>query len=260
MRIEPNMALKQTYIKHYWRVTRNILALCRQGVSDYAEHTDPERLKGQVERLLNVKPMETHLNILWGDVGGKFAYDTSKLIASKKNSNVTLELKVENDKLKAYQERMKAYAAERSLQKAKAIMSTESEAINKVIDDVIQRGFDEGLSIPKVRALLKDELSGDTMTTIENFEAERIARTEVNSASNTGSFEAATEGDTEGVKKAWLSSGLPGVRPTHQEYEAMGVQELDYEYNAGLQYPGDPGCDIAEDVINCRCTIVYETE
>jgi hypothetical protein len=264
MRIEPNISLRKTLVKKYWRLTRKVFIEVRQAVVNQAEYTDPDRLKGLVSDLLRVKPMENHLIDLWSKVGGRFAYDTFRMANIAKGRYDTLETKAKRDKLTEYEERMRRYAAERSAQiaarKAERILLTEAEAINKVIDKVIDQAINEGLSIPNTRRLMQDELSGDTMTTIENWEAERIARTEVGSASNAGSYEAMQDMGLEGVSKSWMNSGLPGMRESHIEYGNMGIVELDYEYNTGLKYPQDPDCELAEEVINCRCTPIWEIE
>lgn len=262
MRVTPNEIVKKRLVKKYWLETRRMFVVVRSAVSDFAEHTDPERLKPMVENMLNenIKTVNSHLTGLWSDVGGRFALDTFTAISKEKGLNQDIEIKGVKDKLKTYQDRMRAYAAERSLQKARRILTTEAEAINTVIDKVINTAIADGLSIPNTRRLLQDELMGDTMTTIENWEAERIAITEVGSASNAGSWEAMQDMELEGVRKSWMSSGRENVRPSHQEYEDMGIVDLDYEYNTGLKYPQDPECELAEEVCNCHCTPIWEID
>ena len=78
-------------------------------------------------------------------------------------------------------------------------------------------------------------------------------------AMNKGSFDAVYEtGLQNEIKKGWLTSGLPKVRESHQRYEGEGMREMNYEYNTGLKFPGDPECIDPSDTINCRCTIIYE--
>ena len=249
MKIRVNEDLKRSLNIRWWRKTRKALIVCRQQVVDKAEHIDADRLRGYVPDLLLIKPIQDHLIDLWGQVGGKFAYDTDKLIQQGKKA-------VKKDKAE-WERLMRAYAAERSLTKAKAILTTEQEAINLVIDKVIKRSIEEGLSILDSRKLLKESLEGEELAIIENWQAERIARTEVNSAGNMGSFDAASE-NAEGVTKEWLTSGLPNTRQSHLDHEALGPVEMDYDYATGLQFPGDPDCEEAEEVINCRCTYVMD--
>jgi hypothetical protein len=61
------------------------------------------------------------------------------------------------------------------------------------------------------------------------------------------------------MKKAWLTSGLPGIRQSHLDYEALGDVEMEYDFAPGLQYPGDPEGE-PEEIINCRCTVIYNVD
>jgi hypothetical protein len=137
---------------------------------------------------------------------------------------------------------------ERTLLKTHAIMDTQTEIVNGMIDKVIERGIEQGWGVEKIQRAMRDDLI-EGLTEINRFQAERIARTEVIGASNTGSFEGAKE---EGVAigKEWMTSGLPNIRQSHLDYEAMGTVDMDYEYNTGLQYPGDPNGD-PDEIINC---------
>jgi hypothetical protein len=125
---------------------------------------------------------------------------------------------------------------------------------------VIDKANVEGMGIPETRRLMRDYLMGDEMATIENYQAERIARTEVGSASNTMSFQSAQE-NAEGVTKGWLVSGLKGMRTSHIAYGSMGDKlPMDFQYAPGLKFPQDPDCQIAEEVINCRCTHIFNVD
>jgi hypothetical protein len=259
MRITPDLDKKKFFERKVFRQTQKVFVKCREAVVNHSEHTDPERLKAFVATLLNVVPMKEHLDNVWSDVGGRFAYDTQRKLNKKKSGNPDLELKADSEQLKQWKERMKKYSAERSLAKAKAIMTTEQEAINKVIDSVIQESLDQGLGIQETRKLLTSDLSGEQMLEMENWQAQRIAMTEVGGAQNTGSFEAANE-NPEGTKKIWMFiPGQKSFRENHQEYEGLGAVDMDYEFAPGLQYPGDENGS-AEEVINCYCSIIYETE
>jgi len=254
MRIEPNDILKKQITKRYWKELRRTFVLCRQSVLDKAAHVDPVNLKDYVSGLLNDEPMKKKYLDIWELVGGKFGYDTENLIKLKKSGLAEIEHKAE--RAKDWTERMRRYAAERSLQKLDAIMTTEQEAINIVIDNVIKRTLDEGMGIVESRKLMVESLGRD-LVELEKWQAQRIALTEVGSAANTGSFLAAQE-NSEGVKKVWgFVPGRKTFRENHQQFEADGPKSMDFEYAPGLAYPGDPR-GAAEEVINCYCTILYE--
>lgn len=124
------------------------------------------------------------------------------------------------------------------------------------------------VTIIKLRGLIKEgEAAGESIDQI----AERIdklyldqiipnrstviARTEVIGASNAGNSFAA---DQTGLKlrKEWLSTRDERTRDTHNDMDGEKV-EKEKVYSNGLMFPGDP-TGAAEEVIQCRCTEVYE--
>lgn len=259
MRITPDIEKRKFFERKVARLTKRVLVRCRQSVIDLSQHTDPDRLKQHIAFLLNPEPMQKHLDEVWGMVGGRFGYDTEKLLRKRKSVIPDMETKAADD-LKKWENKMRAYSAERSLAKAKREMTTVQKSINKVIDLVIQKSLDDGLGILDTRKLLTNDLVGDVMLEMEKWQADRIAMTEVGSAQNTGSFMAVSE-DPEGVKKVWMF--IPGrktFRENHQQFEADGPQAMDHEYFPGLKYPGDPECEDGSETINCFCSITYSTE
>lgn len=259
MKIIPDIQEQKRLTKRYWRLTRQTFVKCRQAVIDRAVITDPERLKAIVPDILNSKPMEELIVNLWGECGGQIANDIETLLTAKKSGDLNFETKAPKKKGK-WDERMKIYAAERSQKKIVKIMSTEVEAINKVIDQVIQTSFDKGLGIIETRKLLTNDLAGEEMLSMENWQAQRIAMTEVGSAQNTASYLAASE-NSEGVKKQWqFIPGLKTFRENHQQFDAMGPVEMSYEYAPGLKHPGDPDCDDPAEIINCYCSQYWEVD
>jgi hypothetical protein len=255
MIIELDDRLRKKLARKYWLLTRRTLVKCREAVVNLSEFTDPDRLKDRVHDLLNDEPMKKLIIDLWGDVGGMYAKDIDTLLGAKKNNGVKIETKAPR---KDWNELMKKYAAERSLKKLQSIMNTEEEAINAVIDQVIQKSLDKGLGIAETRTLLKKDLTGEALTSIENWQAQRIAVTEVGSAQNTGAYLASKEYSNE-VKKQWVFiPGAKSFRDNHRGFEAEGLKDMDYEYVSGLKHPGDPNGS-AEEVINCYCSYYLET-
>jgi hypothetical protein len=255
MKVIQSENIKKQYVKRFWKETRRTFVKVRAAVTDQAEHTDAERLKPMVRQMLQEKPVKDQLNSIWSEVGGKFGYDTERALKFKKNGGIKLEYK--EDRRKYWNERTQGILAKKETLKVSSILDAETEAINTVIDQVIEKVSTEALGIEQARKMLKEALQGDTMTTIESWQAERIAMTEVGSAANTGSFEAAQE-NSEGVRKEWLFiPGLKTFRENHQQFGDMGPVEMDYAFAEGLQYPGDPEA-AADEVINCYCSIGYD--
>jgi hypothetical protein len=259
MRILPNNRQTAIFEKRYWKLTRKVLVKVRQQVVDKAEHVDGDRLKGYVRSLLNEKEMKYYIDHLWGEVGGKVAYDVTKKLKRAKSKLPDMEVKADDKQELALQKvRMQVYSAQRSALKVKRILDAETEAINKVIDNVLEEALTEGLGIQETRRAMVNALEGGELVEIENWQAQRIAMTEVGAAQNTGSWEAAQE-NSEGVKKIWMFiPGLKSYRENHAEYGNMEPQDFDYEYAPGLTYPHDPDAE-AEEVINCYCGLGYDT-
>ena len=86
--------------------------------------------------------------------------------------------------------------------------------------------------------------------------SERIARTEINSAMNRGSLAAYEQSDVVD-SKMWVSTGDDRTRDTHWKAHRQTVI-LGSSFIVGgeaLNYPGDTGGS-AENIINCRCTMI----
>lgn len=80
-----------------------------------------------------------------------------------------------------------------------------------------------------------------------------IARTETNTAVQTGHFEGYKQAGVE--IKIWVHSAgaMGGVREDHQAIDGE-ERPMDKPFSIGLMYPNDPSADASE-TINCLCTI-----
>lgn len=257
MIIMPSDRQKKLFERKYWRLFRKVFVRVRQSVVDKAEHIDGDRLKGYVRQSLDEKLMKYHIDELWSEVGGKVGYDISRKIKQAKSSTPEMEYKADNTQIELWKARMRAYSAERSMQKVQKILDSETEAINKVINSVLEDSAAAGKGILETRRSMVNALEGEELATIENWQAQRIALTEVGAAQNTSTW---MEGEGEGLLKQWLHLPVSKVpRSNHIEYGMMGPQEEDYEYTTGLKYPHDEDAD-AEEVINCYCDIYWVTK
>lgn len=113
--------------------------------------------------------------------------------------------------------------------------------------------FDQGGSIDDIRSAIQDAVQ------VAEGRAVTIARTEVVSASNAGSIEGARAlGDSAPTFKEWLATADERTREAHAEADGQ-VVALDDPFDVDgeeLDAPGDPAGS-PENVINCRCTVVY---
>lgn len=133
MKISPNITLKKSLTRKYWKDTRRVFINMRNQVLEQAKVSDPETLKLMVPALLEVTPMVNNLVNIWSEVGGKYAYDTHNKLTKKKSMSskdddpeIGVGAGSVAYSLSDYKRRMRAYAYERSLLKANAIKDRKS--------------------------------------------------------------------------------------------------------------------------------------
>lgn len=145
-------------------------------------------------------------------------------------------------------------AAEQYLASARNRMVAVGDTLWTNIRDQLQAGTDAGESIDQLQARLV------TAAGLTEPRARVVARTEVIGASNQGSIAQARVGETAGlqIEKEWLATEDARTRPTHSIADGQ-VVPLAGKFEVGgylLDVPGDP-TGPPEEVINCRCTPVY---
>ena len=141
----------------------------------------------------------------------------------------------------------------------KSITDTTKDRINTVLQQVLTEAELNGYGIETIRGVLSHELR-NSFTGNVRARAKAIAQTEMISASNQASTFAADSTGLE-YRKFWSTSHLQGIRLSHIQAEqdsiARGGLRKDQPFINGLMYPGDPSGP-AEEVINCRCTVLHE--
>jgi hypothetical protein len=269
MQLQINELKRSSLIKLYWKTGRKVLNAVQQPVIEISDKVHPEVLKSMVKGMLDHRKMEDYINTIWIKTGSHFAVDTMRKLepirASKpkrhhlrddQDNIIPMSLK-QDASIDYWEDYFRRYSRERTAKITGEIMDTQAKLVNDIIDRNLEEGRLGGLGIEQIQRYLRTDLQ-DSLTEMNRYQAERIARTEVIGSSNKGSFDGATESGLD-MKKAWLTSGLPNIRESHLEYEALGDQDMDYEYNTGLQYPGDPE-GAPEETVNCRCTVVYNVD
>jgi hypothetical protein len=176
-------------------------------------------------------------------VAGTFAVDAERKLKH------THQFRMKDRVVSDYQNGIRAYVLENSAQNVTAMEQTSKNTLKTII----QRAFDEGLSIPETQRLIEAKF-----TDMAKIRSERIARTEVVGASNYGALVGA-KGTGLSLMKVWISTKDKRTRLDHEDAEGTAV-EIDAQFPVGgdmLDFPGDqngsPG-----NVINCRCTVVFE--
>jgi hypothetical protein len=123
--------------------------------------------------------------------------------------------------------------------------------IRKNAQKAIFMGVDQGWGAQRITTQII-KFQGE----MDNFRAQRIARTEVMRASNEGAMEG-VENLGIALKKVWISTNDGREREDHAQ-----VDPVDYnaKFKVGgeeLDYPGDPDAS-PEQTINCRCAVAFE--
>lgn len=161
-----------------------------------------------------------------------------------------------------YLQWMKNYAENQTGNRITLISGTTEDRFKQIVKEQVLIGENEGYSIDKIAANIQKQLN------ISNaYRAVRIARTETVSASNAGSLAGAKASNLP-LKKVWLATKTGNTRHSHEDMNGVSVEMAEnfnvpiYEGNnllghEPMQHPGDPSGS-AGNVINCRCTIVYE--
>lgn len=138
---------------------------------------------------------------------------------------------------------------------AMTVNETTRQAIDAAMIEVLSDAHAQGLSIPETQRLIFDRVSNVYKTRMQDFETERIARTELNRFGNMGNFQAMRQSGVI-TKKSWLAALDTRTRETHKAAHKGQVNvPLDADFTVGadtMQFPG--GGNLAEENVNCRCS------
>lgn len=128
------------------------------------------------------------------------------------------------------------------------------------LDPILQQGIEGGLGIPEISQAMQAKLA-EYAPKAERYRAERIARTEIISSSNWASLKSVEiSGASDRFVKRWLPAMQSNTRPDHLAMADEPAIPINEKFSVGgelLEYPGDPAGS-PENVINCRCTLVFE--
>lgn len=125
------------------------------------------------------------------------------------------------------------------------------EAVQFVLRDTIQTAYDQGLSVRETSALIQTAIAEAAP-----WQADMLARTDLNSLGNGASKAAASEVGI--AYKTWLATMDDKTRPEHVDADGQTVP-MDGTFLVGgedADYPGDPNLSDAM-ACNCRCTLIY---
>lgn len=145
---------------------------------------------------------------------------------------------------------VQGFIARQSVYKAKLLSKTTKEDLTRIIS----RGSADGLGSEAIANNIRKELGG----AIADNRARIIARTETHMAASYA-MEAQASTAPISLTKTWVCVEDDRTRQSHLDADGQTVAR-DQSFSVGddlLAYPGDPDGS-PEEVINCRCTVVYE--
>jgi hypothetical protein len=209
----------------------------------------------QIEQRINVKdePIEKAFEAYY-PLASDFALLWRKQLLSGKSG--------EDDAYRSIFERsMLNYAKRNAGQKIKNINDTTKRYLKESVRDALKEGFDEGLGTDEIRRRIVKNVVNN-LKTIGFNRSKMIAQTEMVTASNIASMEGANSTGLE-YRKFWSTSGLPNVRESHLAAEQESIsknglrEDETFDSCPGMAYPGDPNGE-ADDVVNCRCSVLIE--
>lgn len=172
-----------------------------------------------------------------------------KRFGNKKKSNIYTYNQKETTNISAYIKRRIEALSEK---KATII----NENTQKLIEDIIISGLEEGLTTMEIAKKLKDiaDISN-------NRRSQTIARTEVHGARNEFQYDSIKEQNIDVKYKTWISALDERTRTgTFDHVNANGEKvEINEQFkntNENLRFPGDSNGS-AGNIINCRCVVIY---
>lgn len=136
-----------------------------------------------------------------------------------------------------------------------SVNETSKKRAIAIIRRITEQAINEGLGIKETMALLEQQIPIEWRA--ERFRAATIARTEVLTAANEGSYRGAIATGLQ-LKKVWLTRLDGRERDSHRAANGQ-ERELNQPYDIGGEYlmrPGDINADGSQ-VINCRCVERY---
>ena len=211
----------------------------RSFVSSIQNLTTPEEFT-QAALNFKIDPLIVRINFERFYVKTGVAFAKSQV----KSLRGGIELKQEED----WEVIIREFVRTRTGVKITKVIQSETDDIINVTKKAVQQGIDEGWGMDKIARTIQK-----TQAEMDFWKAQRIARTEVVTASNEGVKVGASELPGNKVK-VWISTFDQRSRPEHMAMDGVRVP-LNESFNVDgelLEYPGDTNGS-AGNIINCRC-------
>lgn len=232
---------------------RMLMNLYKPAIDIVKSATSTDEMLARIETVnLNQKAAREGIENIYVKVGSDFAeWTVDNLKGEKKKSD------------DYYDDFMRRYVETFAGEKVVSITETTRKRAISIVKKTVDEGIAAGLSIDNIAKNISSKIGNDI-----GYRAIRIARTETISASNAGSLQGAQSSGL-ALKKVWFATKSGNTRQSHKEMDGKSVDMQDTfnvpRYNSKgeflgvekMKHPGDPNGS-PENVINCRCTVVYE--
>ncbi len=245
--------------KRGYRLAYNSLKAQYLNFIERSKSLDPNNWQDAAD-LINQEPIANFLKTFYR-MAAPLALMQRKFSVGEKSAQTGIKYKAEGDNvyLSIYEQHMLYFLEQESATSIKTITATSQERIKALIRETLAQGEAEGLGIEAIRKRLEQNVGASLRGNVR-ARARAIAQTEMIKASNEASHFAVESTGLE-YRKFWSSSHLPGTRVSHIEAEqdsiARGGLRKDEVHSNGLLHVGDPAGSV-EEIVNCRCTELYE--
>jgi len=251
---------RRKYIRRYSaKIKRAMMELIKPVLQMLEYSNDLDALKAGIPALINTDRINEILIEMYGKVGGDFAANVGDFIKNRNKSMVMGAIK-KNLEQDLWEQYMEQYAIREAGVQVVSINTYTKKEFLKTIQGQIDEGMKKGLGTNQIADNIKKKLPG-AWRRGSTWKARRIAQTEVITASNASGFMAA-EQTGYNMNKIWITAPI-GVAET-ERHAVMGINEqkrgMNEPFDVGgvpMMMPGDPTGG-AENVINCRCSLIYE--
>ena len=219
----------------------------------------PEQAVNRANDIYTREPMKRAFVGLYGDLGGASA----KYTRSKYQKEWRERIRTKADESMwddQFATSMRAYAVTAAGDRITGITGTSKEIAIRILRSLMEQAQREGIGNDQLSQFLRDNLEKE-FSRFERWRADRIVNTETLTAQQRGAMDGAKSLGID-MKKQWIA--YPGLAQTAERHAIMpGVNGQTVEMNMpfivggeALDHPGDPNGS-AENVINCRCDVVF---
>ena len=247
---------RATYNRKYSRVFRRTLNRQIIPVLKALTVLSYPKVISNLDKLIKADPIKKDFTRLYIEVAPRFARLQYNELKGKSYQQVINNTKdaVEDQWIADIREFINTQSGGRIT----SITDSSYELCLKLLQDELKVLFDEGLGVPELTRKLHTHLKKQ-WPKYQRYRAERIARTEILTASNHGQFMGADATEYPLLKK-WIATADTRTRDVHMGMLSHPLIPKDDDFDVGgemMQYPGAP-TGSAANVINCRCTVAFQ--